>query len=146
MWQGYKLKSIVKVCWKMEMLFNRTIKDIVWINLLSFFVSTKIWKVYRSKHSILLSQVFLRSKGHAWFSHYSDWHSYSINHKSLLGVNMREKRLIATVLTCINTCINTFHLRPGKPVKNIFVYNATILYVHKPTFPLRTVSFENVFA
>lgn len=100
---------------------------------------------YRSKHSILLSQVFLRSKGHAWFSHYSDWHSYSINHKSLLGVNMREKRLIATVLTCINTCINTFHFRPGKPVKNIFVYNATILYIHKPTFPLRTVSFENVF-
>lgn len=69
----------------------------------------------------------------------------SINHKSLLGVNMREKRLIATVLTCINTCINTFHFRPGKPVKNIFVYNATILYVHKPTFPLRTVSFENGF-
>lgn len=56
-----------------------------------------------------------------------------INHWSVLGVNMREKRLIAMVLTFINTSINTFHLRPKKPVKK-YMYNAAITYIHNPTF------------
>lgn len=44
-----------------------------------------------------------------------------IKNWSVLGVNMREKRLIAMVLTFINTCINTFHLRPKKNSEKIYV-------------------------
>lgn len=52
-----------------------------------------------------------------------------IKNWSVLGVNMRERRLIAMVLTFINTCINTFHLRPKKPVKK-YMYNAAITYIY----------------
>lgn len=42
---------------------------------------------------------------------------------------MREKSLIAMVLTFMNTCINTFHLRPKKTVKK-YMYNAAITYIY----------------
>lgn len=52
-----------------------------------------------------------------------------INYWFVLGVNMREKRLIVMVFIFINICINIFYLCLKKIVKK-YMYNVVIMYIY----------------